>query len=198
MIETLTEYCDSLNTEEPTVVQVKEWLGGITSKYYEICQAMVKVYLNGGDKIVKGGVILHGASTSGKSTIADYMNLIFDAHMHSQNSGGFEDEMERGETNKQLLIMNEANMYALFAKKVLHDTKKLLEGRGMSVRNKYAHPYRGFIGSKTLITCNNLPYPFKVPVASTSGFDIADFENDRYAVTSRTICVEMKTSFTRE
>lgn len=83
MIETLTEYCDNLDTEEPTVVQVKEWLGGITSKYYEICQAMVKVYLSEEVKIVKGGVILHGASTSGKSTIADYMNLIFDAHMHS-------------------------------------------------------------------------------------------------------------------
>jgi hypothetical protein len=90
---------------------VKKWLGGITSKYYEVCKAMVTVYLSEGIKIVKGGVILYGASTSGKSTICDFMKLIFDAHMHSHNTGGFEDEMEREETNKQLLIMNEANMH---------------------------------------------------------------------------------------
>ena len=103
--------------------------------------------------------------------------------------------MERDDTNKQLLIIDEAAMYQLFGKKTLHDTKKLLEGKGMSVRNKYAHPYRGFTGSKTLITCNNLPYPFKLPACSTSGFDFGDYENDNYAVTSRTITVEMKKTF---
>ncbi len=102
--------------------------------------------------------------------------------------------MERDETNRQLLVIDEANMRCLFSIKKLHDTKLLLEGKGMSVRNKYAHPFRGFVGSKTLITCNNLPYPFKEPASSSAGFDKADWDNDKYAVTSRIISVEMKTS----
>jgi len=115
--------------------------------------------------------------------------------MLSQNTGGFEDEMEREDTHKQLLVIDEANMYSLFGKKHLHDTKKLLEGKGMSVRNKYAHPFRGFEGSKTLITCNNLPYPFRIPASSTAGIDLNEYENDKYAITSRTEVVEMDKSF---
>jgi hypothetical protein len=118
--------------------------------------------------------------------------------MLSQNTGGFEDEMEIQDTHKQLLIIDEANMNSLFGKKHLHDTKRLLECKGMSVRNKYAHPYRGFVGSKTLITCNNLTYPLSVPERLMNASELRELENDRYAITSRTITVEMTKSFKRE
>jgi energy-coupling factor transporter ATP-binding protein EcfA2 len=73
---------------------VKKWLGGHTSKYYEICKAIVKVYLLNVDPR-KQAVVLTGASCSGKSTIAGYLAAIFSSHTLSQNTGGFEDEMER-------------------------------------------------------------------------------------------------------
>lgn len=49
--------------------------------------------------------------------------------------------------------------------------KKLTEGDGISLENKYGHPFTGFYDVKTLITCNALCCPFIEPVSSSSGFD---------------------------
>ena len=78
--------------------------------------------------------------------------------------------MDREDTHKQLLQIDEAYVYYMFSKRKLHDSKKLLEGDGMSISVKFEHPYTGFEGCYTLITCNNLPYPFIPPCSSTSGF----------------------------
>ena len=61
---------------------------------------MAIVYLSEQLKREKYGVILYGSSCSGKSTIAKYMNSIFECHLLHQNTGGFQDEMEREDTNK--------------------------------------------------------------------------------------------------
>jgi len=76
-------------------------------------------------------VILHGVTSSGKSTIAEYMQGIFISHLLGQNPGSFHDEIDAEGAHKQLLVIDEANMYSLFAKQRISDTKLLLEGKGM-------------------------------------------------------------------
>jgi len=91
--------------------------------------------------------------------------------------------------------MNEANMYQIFSKKHLPLMKKLLEGEGVPLENKYAHGFTGFVDACTLVTCNNLCYPFVDPSSSRSGFDKNDFENDNDAINERVEVVGFNKKF---
>ena len=94
--------------------------------------------------------------------------------------------------------MDEASVYQIFSKKRLPDTKKLLEGQGINIENKYYMPFIGFIGCYTILTCNNLPYPFNPPASSTAGFDKADFEREKRAMEGRCKITELNKSFNNE
>ena len=73
------------------------------------------------------------------------------------------------EANTQLLIMNEANMFELFKKRNMPIMKRLTEGYGQAIENKFVQPFTGFVGSYQLITCNYLVCPFVEPAAPNSG-----------------------------
>ncbi len=60
----------------------------------------------------------------------------------------------------QLLVIDECNGHQMFNTKSLEDTKRLFEGRGKMIQNKNMHAFRGFEDCYTLLTMNNLPYPF--------------------------------------
>tara|TARA_B110000305_G_scaffold215296_1_gene252742 strand:+ start:143 stop:463 length:321 start_codon:yes stop_codon:yes gene_type:complete len=92
--------------------------------------------------------------------------------------------------------MNEASMYTLFSKtRGLPVMKRLLEGEGISVENKFGHPFCGFKNAYTLITCNYLPCPFIPPKASTSGYTLEEYECDNKAMNARSKLVEFTQSF---
>ena len=79
--------------------------------------------------------------------------------------------------------MNEASMYTLFSKtRGLPVMKRLLEGEGISVENKFGHPFCGFKKAYTLITCNDLPCPFIPPVSSSSRFTHEEYKSGKEAM----------------
>ena len=86
-------------------------------------------------------------------------------------------------------------MYQLFSKKNIPTMKKLLEGLGNPVENKYGHPFTGFKGAKSLITCNALCYPFVEPESSRSGFNQTDYKFDNEAMQERVELIQFTKKF---
>jgi hypothetical protein len=105
---------------------------------------MTKLFLLGKPDKKRRGIILSGVANSGKSTIARFAAKIWSTHSLRQTFSTFEEKMDKDETNKQILLIDEANIFSIFSKKKLHDTKSLLEGSGMSISNKFAHTFTGF------------------------------------------------------
>ena len=81
--------------------------------------------------------------------------------------------------------MNEANMFELFKKRHMPVMKRLTEGYGQAIENKFVQPFTGFVGSYQLITCNYLVCPFVEPVASNSGWGKYEYEYENSAMMSR-------------
>ena len=81
--------------------------------------------------------------------------------------------------------MNEANMMDLFKKKNMSKMKRLTEGDGCIIENKFAQPFTGFISSYQLITCNYLCSPFIRPVSSNAGWTEYEYEFENGAMMSR-------------
>ena len=96
MIETLKAYCADIEFDL-TPTQVIDKLGGITSKYYQICQLMTQMYLLGNPNKKRRGLFLTGVANSGKATIANFINNIFECHSLRQTSSGFQEKMSRKE-----------------------------------------------------------------------------------------------------
>ena len=102
----------------------------------------------------------------------------------------YDEKISPEEANKQLLVMNEANMYLLFSKKNIANMKKLTEGEGISLANKFKNDFTGFVNSYQLITCNSLCAPFVEPLSNTAGFNKEEYENDHDAMLERVKLVE--------
>lgn len=103
--------------------------------------------------------------------------------------------MEPEEANKQLLTMNEANMYSLFAKKNIPAMKRLTEGEGRSVESKFKHPFTGFKKSYLFITCNYLCCPLVPPENSKSGWTQYEYQMDNEAFNARISVVKTTKKF---
>ena len=86
----------------------------------------------------------------------------------------------------------------MFSRDNLADTKQLLEGGGKSIAIKFANPYTGFKGCFTVVTANNLPYPFIPPTNSTAGFNIEEFYEDQKAMAARCKIFKMTQTFDRD
>ena len=97
-----------------------------------------------------------------------------------------------------MLIIDEANVYKLFSKDNLPDTKLMLEGKGRSMNGKFKKLLTGFANCRTLLTCNFLPYPFTQPHNSSAGFDQAEWAVEKTALESRCKLFEMKISYDRD
>ena len=152
----------------------------------------------GDPKKKRRGLVLHGAHNSGKSTISRYVGNIFSSHNLKYPEGKFFHKIDREDTHKQICRIDEANVKHMFNKSRLHDTKSLLEGDGMDISVKFEHLFTGFKGAYTIITCNNLPYPFIPPNTSLSGFTEEEYPHDKGAIKVRTSVVYMETSHDEE
>lgn len=73
--------------------------------------------------------------------------------------------------------------------------KRLMEGEGAPLENKYGHPFTGFLNVYTLITCNILPCPFVQPASSNSGFTEEEYKCEREAMEERSVLVEFTKKF---
>ena len=170
-------------------------IGAPRSRYYHACYWMTKLMLLGSDEKQRC-VILHGKPGGGKTRLAKYTAGIFDTHWKNETKGIYDEKISREEAHMQLLVMNEANMYRLFSKsKGLPMMKRLMEGGGASLENKYGHPFTGFLDVYTLITCNSLPCPFARPVSSNSGFAEEELQIEKEAMEERSVLVEFTKKF---
>ena len=120
-----------------TLEKLKELVGDKTSLYYGILREVVDKYLRGAVTSCRT-IILYGAISSGKSSIANFLGKIFLSYGIRQQSGLFDNSITREETNVQLLILDEANVVKLCKKDNLPDTKQLLEGNGRNMNIKFA------------------------------------------------------------
>ena len=194
-IETLKEYIEDTVTPKIEDYQTLRYkIGGPRSQYYHACYVLTKVMLIG-DTDKRKGAIFHGEGGSGKTRIARYQSGIFESHWKNETKGIYDDKISVDEAHKQLLVMNEASMHQLFSKKNLSSTKRLTEGLGASLENKYAQPFTGFLNVHTLITCNALPYPFVEPLSTKSGFSEEEFKLDRSAMEERIRPVKFAVKF---
>lgn len=79
MLDTLKEYIGEHQGEHEAMTKKKlsKLVGDKYSIYYGILMACVKKFLIGPSSSTSRCLILHGASSSGKSTIAKYLENIF-------------------------------------------------------------------------------------------------------------------------
>ena len=116
MIDTLREYIEENKGEHEamTIPKLIELLGGHTSIYYGIMRTCVRKLLRDPVTSTSRCIILYGASSSGKSTLAKYLGNIFISYGFRQHKGLFDESMTPEDANVQLLILDEANVYNLF------------------------------------------------------------------------------------
>ena len=112
-------------------------LSGIESPYYDIVRNLAEILILGEKDKKRRCLIFHGESDSGKTHIANYIRDIFDSYEYRDMRGIYSEKLSRKDAHKQVVIMNEANMWSLFGNKRLADTKLYLEGYGMAIENKY-------------------------------------------------------------
>ena len=201
MLNTLKNYLEENEKEDQeamTLAKLYELLGAQNSIYYGIMRACVQKFLKGSGKSTSRCIILYGASSSGKSTIAKYLSNIFISFDFRQHKGLFDENMTQSDTNVQLIVLDEANVYSLFDRRNIADTKQLLEGQGRSIAIKHAHSFTGFKGAYTVLTANHLPYPFIPPANSTAGFNFEEYLEDQKAMKARCKIFKMFQTFNRE
>ena len=116
MIETLKKYVNENEgkNQKMTTTHLSELVGDNHSIYYGILRACVNKFLRGPVSSKSRCIILHGASSSGKSTIAKYLGNIFVSYGFRQHKGIFDESMTAEDANVQLLVLDEANVYSLF------------------------------------------------------------------------------------
>ena len=68
----------------------------------------------------------------------------------------------------------------------------------MTCNVKFEHEFTGFEWAYTIITANNLPYPFIAPSSSLSGFTMEEWPNDKQALEYRTYTVKLEKSYANE
>lgn len=197
MLTTLRRYCKEADISQMEKTRIQELTGDHNSVYYGILQTIVQTFLTESQTSTSRCIILHGATSSGKSTIAKYLGNIFSSFGLRQHKGPFDGFISREDTHVQLLVLDEANVYKLFGKDNLSDTKLLLEGEGRSQNAKFAQPFTGFKGCYTIVTCNTLPYPFRRPTNSSAGFIEEEWETDKKAIEARCELIKMSESFNR-
>jgi hypothetical protein len=73
---------------------------GIGSPYYDIIKNIVHTFILGEKDKKKRCLIWTGVSDSGKSTIANYVALIFDCHNYRETKGIYDEKMSRDDTHK--------------------------------------------------------------------------------------------------
>ena len=151
MVSTLRAYVNDnvdLATEliEQTIDDIVERIGGVKHIYYGIMRSLVyKLLID--NKTTSRCIILKGVTSSGKSTIANYLAGIFISYSHRNALSLFDAAITPKEANVQLLVMDEANLSNLFSKLMMADTKKLLEGGGKAINVKFKDPFVGFVNA---------------------------------------------------
>ena len=114
MLDTRKEYIEKnnirrLNSQIDLIMKI----GGKHSQFYSACHALTNVMLLR-KSVKRHCVIFYGEPDSGKTWISKFMHNIFDSHWKQQPKGIFDEKISPHEANKQLVVINEANVDVLF------------------------------------------------------------------------------------
>ena len=110
MLDALNEFVTNVDGDRHIdEFNLQENLGTPLSQYYHACYAIARVMLVPEKYREKRKcVIFHGEVDSGKSRIAEYMKIIFDAHYKNETKGQYDEKISRKEAHKHLYIHDEA------------------------------------------------------------------------------------------
>ena len=147
LMDTLNEFVEAKKVDKLELyTDMTDKIGGPESQYYNACYIITQVMVLVEDEKQRM-VVFYGLSGSGKSWLAWYMNEIFDCHFDNETKSIYNEAITKEEAHKQLYMINEANMDSLFKKKNLPRMKRLSEGEGINLENKYKNSFTGFVGS---------------------------------------------------
>ena len=93
--ETLYRFCDDNPIDYVMDLQtVFNELGGRTSGMYGVAMFIVDFMFKLSDKPIKGA-ILHGITSSGKSTLCKYVGEIFSSYTYEEKEGDFDKPIDK-------------------------------------------------------------------------------------------------------
>ena len=114
---------------------VDRFLGDHTSGMYGVAMFITDMMFKKADKGIKGA-ILHGVTSSGKSTLCNYIGEIYSSYAYDEREGDFDQPIDKEDCYVQVLVMQEVTMSKLLAKSKVNKAKILFEGGGKIVNAK--------------------------------------------------------------
>ena len=167
MMTLLNRYISQLPEDEsrPTGKQVADSLrklekremnkddGGEFNPYYSLLLSITELFLCGTEP-KRRAILLYGLSNTGKTSFMACMKEIFDGFEY-RPTDKFAPDMRRRNAAPSLVVSDEWEIKH-FNKANIDNTKRLFEGQGGTVEQKYVNPFIAFRGAYFLLSANLL------------------------------------------
>jgi hypothetical protein len=121
--------------------------------YLETVQRIYEVFI-GRKNEKKHGVWMVGPPNIGKSKFSDMIKEIFVWDELNIGRGGFVIGTRVLDCEPQVVVIDEAPLSQLFKEENIHNTKRLMEGKGYFCDEKMIQGNVKYVGSYTFITSN--------------------------------------------
>lgn len=122
--------------------------------YIEVVVSIVKLFIKKVEP-KKHSILLYGKPNSGKTTLLDHCQEIFDGHDNRQSDGRFGMLIRNRQTKASLVIGDEWDTRHLSTGQI-SETKRMLEGRGQVYEIKHCNPFIAFKDAYFLLATNNI------------------------------------------
>ena len=140
-------------TGKQVVDSLKEMEEQGSNPYFSIIYSVAEFFLLEAEN-KRRTILLHGAPNSGKTTFIRFMREIFDGYDH-RPAVKFSVDMRRRDAAPSLVTSDEWATSNL-NKTNIDDTKRMLEGEGALIEQKYVNPYIAFTGAYFILANNTI------------------------------------------
>ena len=155
----LNRYIDQLpeDRSRPTGKQVVDSLRDLEEKvnnpYYSLLIGIVYLFVKGREN-KRRTIILYGRHNTGKTSFMKCMKEIFDGFEY-RPTDKFAPDMRRRDAAPSLVVSDEWEIKH-FNRANIDNTKRLFEGQGGTIEQKYVNPFIAFRGAYFLLSANIL------------------------------------------
>ena len=144
---------ESRLTGKQVVDSLKEMEEQGSNPYFSVIESVADLFLLESEE-KRRTILLHGRSNSGKTTFIRLMREIFDGYDH-RPAVKFAADMRRRDSAPALVTSDEWAASNL-NKANIDETKRMLEGEGALIEQKYVNPYIGFRGAYFILANNTI------------------------------------------
>ncbi len=138
---------------EEVIRSLKEMEKQGSNPYFSVIESVADLFLLETEP-KRRTILLHGAPNSGKTTFIRHMREIFDGYDH-RPAVKFAVDMRRRDAAPALVTSDEWATSNL-NKANIDDTKRMLEGEGTLIEQKYVNPYIAFRGAYFILANNTI------------------------------------------